>query len=219
MDEVTQAIAQLLARAAQQFGGYPLHVAFESSDGQELLAYVAEDASELSHGQVVGKKRWIKEPTPGSRTQYPLTIVVRGWDEAAGKPKPGELRAVVEEGGQAKGRKAGKRSTNDLIGVLQKVGSHHKAACLAVAFDSGNAVLIRSDDPDRQRHLDEVVGLGGVPLGLIVIDYEPTTNQTVYKAREFPWHTEEEARRILKELTVNLSRDLLATGDAGRKNG
>lgn len=63
------------------------------------------------------------------------------------------------------------RDTKDLLRELDEAVPKHQHVVRAVAFDSGNAILVWPDDPERLRHLDEAVASSGIPLGLIAIDY------------------------------------------------
>jgi hypothetical protein len=98
------------------------------------------------------------------------------------------------------------RNTQDLLRELDESVSKHQHVVMAVAFESGNAILIWPDDPERQRHLDEAVGLSGIPLGLIAVDY--ANGERIISTRVFPEYPEAGAARILDDLAVNMGQQI-----------
>jgi hypothetical protein len=57
-------------------------------------------------------------------------------------------------------------------------------------------------DLGLQNILDDSIGLGGVPLGLITVDHQ--NKETIMRTRVFPEQEEEAAGEILRELAVKL---------------
>lgn len=98
------------------------------------------------------------------------------------------------------------RNTKDLLRELDEAVPKHLHVVMAVAFESGNAILVWPDDPERLCHLDEAVGLSGIPLGLIAVDY--ANGERIISTRVFPEYPEAKAARILDDLAVNINEQL-----------
>jgi hypothetical protein len=88
-----------------------------------------------------------------------------------------------------------------LICKLDEEASRHGVTWLVLGFDSGPAMAVRSDHPDRLRLIDEAVGMGGIPVGLIVLDNDSAAKKSLWTTGPFlEYPDQEEAQHILRGL-------------------
>lgn len=97
------------------------------------------------------------------------------------------------------------RSTADLIAELVEEAPKHSMCCIAVAFED-SSILIRPEDTDRHRLLNEAVKNGGIPVGLIVADL--SGNQLSWRARIYPEYEQaiEQAQVYMKQLVASFEK-------------
>lgn len=189
MDNLTETIAHILGLAEKYFD-YPLEVFVEAKDGQ-LVKYVFS-----AKGQAPAIRESLDDdgsPFP----QFPVTVDV--YEQAAftaGQYKPAIQIKIAQP------QKGGRRATEDLIALLDAKAKKHSLVAIAVGFADANAITVRADDPGRENILDDAIGLGGVPLGLITVDHQ--NKETIMRTRVFLEQEEEVAGEILRELAVKL---------------
>lgn len=97
------------------------------------------------------------------------------------------------------------RSTVDLIAELAEEAPKHSFCCIAVAFKD-SSILIRPEDADRHRLLNDAVKNGGIPVGLIVADL--SDNQLSWRTRIYPEHEQaiEQAQLYMKQLIASFEK-------------
>ena len=189
MNYLTESITHILGLAEKYFD-YPLEVWVEAKDGQ-LVKYVFP---------AKGHAPTIRESLDDDGSpfpQFPVTVDV--YERAAftaGQYKPAiQIRIAQPQQG-------GRRATEDLMALLDAKAKKHSLVAIAVGFADGNAITVRADDPGRENILADAIGLGGVPLGLIMVDHQ--NKETIMRTRVFPEQEEEVAGEILRELAVKL---------------
>ena len=189
MYDLTETIAHILGLAEKYFE-YPLEVWVEAKDGQ-LVKYVFS---------AKGQPPTIRESLDDDGSPFPqLPVKVDVYERAAftaGHYKPAMQIKIAQP------QKGGRRATEDLIALLDAKAKKHSLVAIALGFADGNAITVRADDPGRESVLNDAIGLGGVPLGLITVDHQ--NKETIMRTRVFPEQEEEVAGEILRELAVKL---------------